>query len=72
LKHHTGGLTEVDLYANNTGELLIALVEKYPALKPVVDAGVSIVIDGKVMAYSLSEPVHSKNEIYLLQRIKGG
>ena len=72
MKHHTGGLTEVDLYANNTGELLISLVEKYPALKPVVDAGVSIVIDGKVMAYSLSEPVHSENEIYLLQRIKGG
>jgi hypothetical protein len=24
------------------------------------------------MAYSLNEPVHSENEIYLLQRIKGG
>jgi len=52
--------------------LLIALVEKFPSLKQVIEAGVSIVIDGKVMAYSLNEPVNSKNEIYLLQRIKGG
>jgi len=48
------------------------LVEKYPSLQEIFDAGVSIVIDGKVIAYSLTESVNSKNEIYLLQRIKGG
>ena len=72
LKHLANGSTEVEIYANTTGDILISLVAKFPSMKDTIDAGVSIVIDGKVMAYSLTEPVNSENEIYLLQRIKGG
>ena len=51
----------MEIYANTTGDILISLVEKFPSLKDTIDAGVSIVIDGKVMAYSLTEPVNSEN-----------
>jgi hypothetical protein len=52
--------------------MLAALVAEYPGLEDAVEAGVSVSIDGKIYAYGLTEAVSEDNEIYLLQRIKGG
>lgn len=62
----------VALRASTIGQMLDALVSEYPALEDAVEAGVSVSIDGKIYAQNLTEPVSEANEIYLLQRIKGG
>lgn len=72
LRALTGGLEKVEVEASTTGELLRSLTKDYPELAPVIEAGVSIAIDGRIIASSLTEPLGVKNEIYLMQRLKGG
>jgi len=72
LRALTGGLDRVEVEATTTGELLAALTKTYPELGPVIEAGVSVAIDGRIIAASLTEPLGPENEIYLMQRLKGG
>lgn len=72
LRALTGGLDRVEVEASTTGELLAALAKAYPELGPVIEAGVSVAIDGRIIAASLTEPLGPENEIFLMQRLKGG
>ena len=72
LRAFTGGHETVTVEAKNVGEVLKGLVDAYPALQPAIDAGVSVAVDGRVIANSLTEPVKPDSEVYLLQRLKGG
>lgn len=62
----------VEVEASTTGDILKALQANYPGLQAPISAGVSIAIDGRVYATSLTEPVSPDQEIYLMQRLKGG
>jgi molybdopterin converting factor small subunit len=66
------GQPSVQVEAKNVGELLDQLVQTYPALGPVVQAGVSVAIDGRIIASDRTEPVRSDQEIVLMQRLRGG
>ncbi len=72
LRSFADGQEAVEVRASNVGQMLTALVTEYPGLEDAVEAGVSVSIDGKIYAYGLTEEVSEENEIYLLQRIKGG
>lgn len=72
LRAHTGGQDIVEVDARNIGEMLAALEVAYPGLAPVIDVGVSVSIDGRIIATGLRETVGPDNEIYLMQRLKGG
>ncbi|MEO1108885.1 MAG: MoaD/ThiS family protein [Pseudomonadota bacterium] len=72
LRSLTGGRQVVEVEAKTTGELLQALVDTYPQLQAPIDAGVSIAIDGRVIATGLTEPIPEGSEIYLMQRLRGG
>jgi molybdopterin synthase sulfur carrier subunit len=72
LRTFTDGIDVVAVEAATTGEVLKTLVEKYPGLEGIIEAGVSVAVDGKIIATSLHYPVGPENEIFLLKRIKGG
>lgn len=72
LRAFTDGQQAVDVEAQTVGEVLDGLVAAYPGLEGVVDSGVSVAVDGKVIASSLTTPVAPENEIWLMQRLKGG
>ncbi len=72
LRSLTGGKQVVEVQASTTGELLRELVRLYPQLQAPIDAGVSIAINGRVIATGLSEPIPEGSEVYLLQRLRGG
>ncbi|MDC0739587.1 MoaD/ThiS family protein [Cognatishimia sp. SS12] len=72
LRAFTGGERTVEVDAKNIRELLQALSDAYPGLKPILDEGVSVAIDGEIFADSLIEPVGPENEIVLMQKIRGG
>ncbi|MCB1410339.1 MAG: MoaD/ThiS family protein [Rhodobacter sp.] len=72
LRRFTDGALVVPVEAETVGQMLDALVRAHPGLKPVIDAGVSVVIDGEVLTGGLHRAVTAQNEIYLMQRIKGG
>jgi len=66
------GNDKVVVDAKNVGEVLSGLARAYPGLQDTIDAGVSVVVDGRVIASSLTEPVSEASEVYLIQRLKGG
>jgi len=72
LRPFAGGLDRVEVEAKTIGQMLARLKEAYPGLGPAIDAGVSVAIDGRIIASSLTEAVGPDNEIYLMQRLRGG
>lgn len=72
LRSLTGGKQVVEVEASTVGEILSGLVKAYPQLQGPIDAGVSVAVDGRIIASGLTEPVNPDSEIYLMQRLKGG
>ncbi|KUJ76275.1 hypothetical protein AVO45_13285 [Ruegeria marisrubri] len=72
LRSLTGGREVVEVEASNTGELLRELVRAYPQLEGPIQAGVSVAIDGRIIASGLTEPIPEGSEVYLMQRLRGG
>jgi molybdopterin converting factor small subunit len=66
------GETEVEIAATNLRELLVGLEEKYPALKPQLERGVSVSIDGKIYNDNWATPIRPDSEVVLLNRLVGG
>lgn len=71
LRRLTDGADVVTVDAATVGEMLDALVTAHPGVGPVIEAGVSVVIDGE-MTTSRHTGISPDNEIYLMQRLKGG
>ena len=63
---------EVEIEATNLRELLDGLAERYPALRPQLERGVSAAIDGKVYNDSWFQPIAPDSEVVLLARLRGG
>lgn len=68
----TGGDRQVEVDARNVGQMLDALAAKYPGLGAVIGEGVSVSIDGEIFPDNRSEPVQEDQDIYLMQRVRGG
>lgn len=72
LSNFTEGRREVEIDAANLRELLDGLADAYPGLKPQLDRGVSVSIDGRIYNDSWFQPIAPDSEVVLLARLKGG
>ncbi|MEM7178840.1 MAG: MoaD/ThiS family protein [Pseudomonadota bacterium] len=72
LRRHVGGADRVTVEAATIRDLLKGLGEAFPGLRPQLDRGVSVSIDGKIYTEALFQPVSPENEVVLLPRIAGG
>jgi molybdopterin converting factor small subunit len=72
LRVHADGQETVEVEASNFKELLDALVVKYPGLKPQIDRGVSLAVDGLVYRNSWFTEVKPDSEVVLMPYMKGG
>ena len=68
----TGDQTEVEIEASTLRELLDGLAERFPAIRPQLDRGVSVAIDGRVYNDSWFTPIKPDSEVVLLARLRGG
>ncbi len=68
----TGGETEVELEAGNVRQLFRALGERYPDLKPHLEEGLAVAIDGQIYQDAWLEPIPPDAEVHLLPQIAGG
>ena len=66
------GQPEIDIDVTKLGALLRAIEESYPALKPQLERGVSVSIDGKIYNDSWATPIAPDSEVVLLNRLVGG
>ena len=71
LTRFTDGQRVVEVEADTAGGVLDGLKAAHPGLAPVLDAGVSVVIDDEI-APNLHTPVPEGAEVFLMQRLKGG
>ncbi len=72
LRKYTGGETEVELEAGNVRQLFRALGERYPDLKPHLEEGLAVAIDGQITQDAWFEPILPDSEVHLVPRIAGG
>jgi molybdopterin converting factor small subunit len=72
LRKFTGGETEVELEAGNIRQLFRALGARYPALKPHLEEGLAVAIDGQIYQDAWLEPIPPDSEVHLLPQIAGG
>jgi molybdopterin converting factor small subunit len=67
-----GGATEFEVEAATIRELLERLGALYPQLKPVLDRGVAVAIDGTIYRGAFLAPIPEGSEVYLLPALAGG
>lgn len=72
LMSQAGGVTEFEIEAKTIREMLARLAERYPHLRPVLDRGVAVAVNGTIYRDDFIKPVPDGSEIYLLPALVGG
>ncbi len=72
LQAAAGGRSEFEIDAATIRELLTRLGEDHPRLKPVLDKGVTVAIDGEIYRDAWFQPIPPDSEVYILPRMAGG
>lgn len=72
LRVHTGGEAEVEVDAQDLRGVVAALGARYPEMKPALEGGVSMSIDGRLYTNRWFEKVRPDSEVVVLPRIVGG
>ena len=71
LRRFTDGHVVVAVEAETVGQALDGLIAAHPGLAPVIEAGVSVAIDGEIVN-GRHVPIPTGAEVFLMQRLKGG
>src|SRR5262245_51731905 len=72
LMSQAGGATEFEVEAATIRELLARLGELYPELRPVLDRGVAVAVNGTIYRGAFLAPLPEGSEVYLLPALVGG
>jgi len=72
LRAATNGAATVDVEAVNFKDVLVQLEQKYPGLKPQIERGVSLAIDGTIYRDAWFTPVKPDSEVVLMPLMVGG
>jgi len=72
LKAAAGGRSEFEVEAANIHQLLTRLGEQYPKLKPALDRGVAVSIDGQIYRDDRFRAIPPGSEVFILPRMAGG
>ena len=72
LRDATDGAAEVEIEAANLRQLLDGLAEAYPGMRPQIQRGVSVSIDGLLYNDNWFQKIAPDSEVVLLPRIVGG
>jgi len=72
LRRFTDGHDVIEVEAKNIGDILKGVSKAYPALKEIIDSGISVSVDGRIISSGVTEPVNQNSEVFLLQQLKGG
>ena len=62
----------VNIAGHTVGEVLRNLATAYPGLEPVIEDGASLTVNGDYAGDSHQMPIKEGDEVFLLQRVRGG
>ncbi len=72
LRAYAGGRDVFEVGGSNIRELLADLGAQCPTLKPYLDRGVAVAVDGELYRDAWFQPVKPDSEVYILPRAQGG
>ncbi|MBI1219413.1 MAG: MoaD/ThiS family protein [Rhodobacteraceae bacterium] len=72
MRTHTEGRAEVEVEARTFKEVLDKLAEAYPGLRPQIERGVSMALDGRIYREAWFAPVGPDSEVVLMPYMTGG
>jgi len=72
LMSQAGGTTEFEVEGATIRDLLARLSELYPQLRPVLDRGVAVAVNGTIYRGAFLAPIPEGSEVYLLPALVGG
>jgi molybdopterin synthase sulfur carrier subunit len=68
----TAGVLELELEVANVRQLFQMLGERYPELRPHLEAGIAVAIDDEIYQDALLQPIARDSEVILIPKIAGG
>ena len=68
----TDGQAEFELEVKTVQALFRELSKRYPAMKPHLDEGVAVAIDGEIYQDALFEAIPEDSEVHVIPQIAGG
>lgn len=72
LRRACGGTETVEVDAANVSQVIAALEARFPSLRDIGLAGMTVAIDGELMSNAEFEPVGPESEVHFLQPTSGG
>ena len=72
LRQVAGGEGAIEVEAETVRQLFAALGERYPALKPHLDSGPAVAIDGQIYQDAWLQPIPPDAEVHIMPQIAGG
>lgn len=72
LRAHAEGQAQVEIEAHSFKELLDRLVEQYPGMKPQIERGVSLALDGRIYREAWFTEIRPDSEVVLMPYMQGG
>ena len=72
LRSYSGGRSSFEIEGTNIGQILAGLGEACPRLKPLLEQGVAVAVDGEIYRGSLLQPVSPDAEVFILPKLAGG
>ena len=72
LRQVVGGESEIEVEAETIRQLFRALGERYPTLKPHLDSGPAVAINGEIYQDAWLEPIPPDAEVHIMPQIAGG
>ncbi len=72
LARFTGGQTDFDLDVGSINQLIRALAKMHPEIKPHLEEGVAVAIDGQIYQDALLTKIEPDSEVHILPQIGGG
>ena len=68
----TGGVAELHLSATSVKQLFDQLAALHPDIRPHLEEGIAVAIDGQIYQDALFQPIAADSEVFLLPQIAGG
>ena len=68
----TGGVAEFQISATSVKQLFDQLIALHPAIRPHLEEGVAVAIDGQIYQDALFQPIGPDSDVHILPQIAGG
>ncbi len=62
----------LELQAEDIGEMITVLLERYPNMQAIMDRGIAVSIDGRIFRDDWTQPIPAEAEVFLIPRVEGG